>query len=224
MRRLVVASLLSLAFVPAALVLHPREAAACSCMPSPGPIEAAQSSDVVFQAKLLSVADAPKGGQYDIPSKVFTFEVERTFKGQLDGQVRVITADNSAACGRAYGPEGSQWLIYARREDSAQLRDNLCSRTMSLDKAAADIAELEANPDKLDDASPEPEIEDPGPAEPEPEPIQTGDVGIDIENEQPEPTPKPKRCAVTDDTPAGGLAGLLTLGLGLAFVRRRRRR
>lgn len=225
MRRLRAACLLSLVFVPAALVLQPRVADACSCIPWPGPVEAAQSVDVVFHGVLVSVADAPKPGKYDIQNKVYTFDVLRTFKGQLDERVNVLTADNDAACGRDYGPVGTEWLIYARHDETGALYDNLCSRTRDFQTAGDDIAELEKHADELDDEPPEPEPpEDPGPAEPEPEPFapdmpDTAEVG----DEEPEPTPKPRRCAVVDARPAEGLAGLLTFGLGLALVRRRRR-
>jgi len=215
------ASLLSLLFVPAALVLQPLEAAACSCLPPPEPVAAAQSVDCVFQGKVLSVVDAPKPDQYGLQNKIFTFEVVRTFKGQLDTKVNVVTADNEAACGRNFGVEGTEWLIYARLDDHGQLYDNLCSRSRPMQYADADIAELEEHAHELDDEPPKPEQEDPGPADPEPEPIQP-DMGNADGSEQPEPTPKPDRCTVTDGAPAGGLAGMLTLGLGLAFLRRRR--
>jgi MYXO-CTERM domain-containing protein len=233
MRRLLAVSSLCLLFVPAAVLLQPREAAACSCIPSPGPVEAAQSVDLVFHAKLVSVADAPKGGNFDIPSKAFTFAVIRSFKGDdLSGvEVNVISADNSAACGRGFGKPGEEWLIYARRDDDGTIHDNLCSRSMPIAQASDDIAELEANADRLDDDPPEPEYpEDPGPADPEPDPIPFGDpvdTGDDEDEsntsgEQPEPTAKPGRCTVTEDTPAGGLAGFLTLALGFVALRRRR--
>ena len=218
MRRALVVTLLSVALSPALLVLTTSEAEACSCMKAPPALEAARSVDVVFHGKLVSVADAPKSGQYDLPNKIFTFEVVRTFKGQLDAQVNVLTADNSAACGRNYGDPDSEWLIYARVDDQGQTHDNLCSRTRAIDAAADDIAELEANADSLDQPPEQTTPEEPGPAEPEPEPVlpETAEDG-------PEPAaPSKKGCAVIDATPAdlGGLAGLL--GLGLVLARRRR--
>jgi hypothetical protein len=221
MRRIFAISVLSLALIPAALSLAPSEAAACSCMPSPGALEAARDSDAVFIAKLIRVADGPKGGPHAIPNKVFTFEVTRTFKGQLDAQININTADNSAACGRAYGDVGSEWLIYAQVDDAGQARDNLCSRTTALADASADISLLEANADALDKPDQEPPSTDPGPAESEPEPLQPqpSDNG-------PEPTePSKKGCSVSDaDLDGGGLASLLCLGLvlGLGSTRRRR--
>jgi MYXO-CTERM domain-containing protein len=223
MRRLG-AGLLPLVFASFALVLQPREAEACSCLPPPGPVEAAQHVDSVFLAKLVSVADAPKPDKYGIQNKIFTFEVARTFKGQLDAKVNVKTADNEAACGRNFGTAGEEWLVYAKFDEGGQLYDNLCSRSRPLAYAAEDIAELEEHASELDDEPPRPIPQDPGPAEPEPDPIEpdAGDTVDDDGNAQPEPTPKPSRCVVTEDTPAGGLAGLLALGLGLGFFRRRR--
>ena len=225
MRRILAIGSLCLLFVPATLVLQPSEAAACSCIPSPGPVEAAQSVSAVVHAKLISVADAPKASNFDVPSKAYTFEVVRSFKGSLSGQVVVLTADNSAACGRDYGDPGGEWLLYARVDENGQVHDNLCSRSMPFDQAGDDVAALEANADKLDDAPPEPEMpEDPGPAGPDPftPPDANADDGGNTSSEAPEPTPKPGRCTVTEDTPAGGLAGFLTLAFGFAVLRRRR--
>jgi MYXO-CTERM domain-containing protein len=220
MRRTLRASVLCLLFVPAALVLQPSEAAACSCLPPPGAVEAAQSVDCVFQGKLVSIADAPKPDKYGLQNKIFTFEVVRTFKGQVDSKVNVTTADNEAACGRNFGVEGTEWLVYARVDDAGQLYDNLCSRSRTMTHADADVAELEEHAHELDDEPPKPEPEDPGPADPEPEPIQP-DIGHADGHEQPEPTPKPDRCNVSDGAPAGGVVGMLGLGLGLVLLRRR---
>ena len=222
MRRALVVSLLSLALVPAALSLAPSVAQACSCMPSPGPVEAARGVDVVFSAKLVSTEDGPKNGP-SMGTKLSTFEVTTTYKGQLDAQVRVMTADNSAACGRNFGDPGGEWLIYARVDQEGQIRDNLCSRTMLLADASADIEELVANADSLDQP-PEPEPEPPGPSEPEPEPIPADDGASEGDpnwEEGPEPIATPKKgCAVTNDgSSMAGLFGLLALGLALGFRR-----
>jgi MYXO-CTERM domain-containing protein len=222
MRRIFHVSVVCLALLPAALLLAPSEAAACSCLRSAGAVEAARDSDAVFTAKLVTIADGPQGGPHAMKTKVFTFEVTRTFKGQLDAKININTADNSAACGRAYGDPGSEWLIYARIDDEGQARDNLCSRTTALADASDDIAELEANADTLDQPNEEPKSDPgPGPADPEPEPVlppssEAGDNG-------PEPAePSKKGCSVSDeDLGAGGLGTLLGLGL-LGWTRRRR--
>ncbi|KIG16133.1 hypothetical protein DB30_05005 [Enhygromyxa salina] len=211
--------MLSLALIPAAVVLAPTEAQACSCIRSPGAVESARDADAVFTAKLLAVADGPQPGPHAMQTKIFTFEVQRTFKGQLDAKINIETADNSAACGRAYGDPDSEWLIYARIDDKGQARDNLCSRTTALADAAADIEALDANADTLDQPNEPPPTTDPGPAEPEPEPIQPEAV-----DNAPEPAaPSKKGCSVTaTDIGGGGLATILGFGLLLSVSRRRR--
>ena len=225
MRRAFAVTAVSLVLSTAALALLPSEADACSCMRSPSAVEAARGADAVFTAKLVSSKDVPPSGQYGVATKVFTFEVTRTFKGQLDAKVNVSTADNSAACGRSYGDPGSEWLIYAKIDGEGQTRDNLCSRTTALDKAAEDITELEANADSLDqepnDTAAEPEPVEP--SEPEPEPVIPPDA-----EDGPEPgSPSKKGCSVADGDLGprdlgGALAGLLGLGLIVGWRHQRR--
>jgi hypothetical protein len=205
MRRALTVTLLSLALLPAAL-LTARAAQACSCIQTPPPVEAARNADAVFHGKLISVADVPKNGQYALAHKMYTFEVVRTFKGQLDPQVNIKTTDNGAACGRDFGAPGGEWLIYASIDDQGQAHDNLCSRTRPIEDAASDIAELEGAAGTLDQPN-EPAVE-PGPADPEPEPLPPE------QTEGPEPSkPSKKGCSVSDveTTPLGRLG--LSLGL-----------
>lgn len=220
MRRASTVILFSLALLPAA-VLTTRTAEACSCIKAPSPLEAARDSHVVFHAKLVSVADVPKESQYALAYKMFTFEVLRTFKGQLDAQVNVRTADNSAACGRSYGDPDSEWLIYAHVDNKGQTYDSACSRTKPIEDAAADIAELEANAGTLNQPN-EPPPAGPGPAEPEPVPVTTP---TPEEPEGPAPAePGKKGCSVSDENvPLGPTLGLLGV-LGLLGNRARRRR
>ncbi|EDM75833.1 hypothetical protein PPSIR1_33491 [Plesiocystis pacifica SIR-1] len=228
--RLFVALTLSLSLVGAALAFTPAIAQACSCMRAPEPVEAARGADAVFSAKLVSVAEADSGTP-DFPNKVFTFEVAQTLKGNLDPQVRVITAHDSAACGRDYDEAGSEWLIYARIHDDGQLRDNLCSRTMPLDQAGADLEALEASKDSLS-APPtpsEPAGADEGgdAATPVDVPLVQGEGEVTTATEDgPEPaSPGKKGCAVISAEEAGlggtlGGVGLLAL-FGFFGLRRR---
>jgi MYXO-CTERM domain-containing protein len=213
MRRLLLISCLSVCVSVLSLLAADR-AQACSCMQPPSPVEAARDASVVFHGKLVSVRDAPKtGGPHALAYKIFTFEVVRTFKGQLDAQVNVHTADNSAACGRSYGDPGSEWLVYARVDDNGQTNDSACSRTRALADASEDIAALAGG--DLEQTDEPPPVE-PGPAEPEPAPV------LPQEQAGPEPTePSKKGCAITDLDGGGGLAGLALLGLVAAHRRRR---
>ena len=216
MRRASIATLFSLALLSAGLLI-PEIAEACSCMPPPAPVVAARDADAVFHAKLVSVTDMPSTTPHGLAYKKFTFEVLRTFKGQLDVQVNVQTADNSAACGREYGDAGSEWLIYARVDENGQTHDNLCSRSRPIDNAVEDIAELEANAGTLDQPN-EPPPEPVGGSDHEPEPV--------VQPEQPEPPPpqpSKKGCSISDgETAPIGALGLVLAVFGIAYARRRR--
>lgn len=204
----------ALALAPAALLLGPSEAQACSCMPTKDALTSARDSSVVFEGKLVAVESPKPASPHDLPMKVFTFEVARTFKGQLDSQVRVHTTDNSAACGRDYGKPGDTWLIYARIHDNGEIHDGLCSRTQPIADAAADIAELEANKDSLDQPNPAPDE----PIEPatEPEPVEA-------KPEPPPPVePSKKGCSVGDEPEPFAALALLAL-LALPWSRSRGR-
>jgi MYXO-CTERM domain-containing protein len=216
MRRALTVTLLSLALLPASL-LAVDTAEACSCMPPKPAVESARDASVVFHAKLVSVADMPKSTPHGLANKVYTFQVLRTFKGQLDDKVNVQTADNSAACGRDYGAAGSEWLIYARVDENGQTHDNLCSRSRPIADAVDDIAELLDNADTLDQ-----------PNEPPPEPVEPADPEpVVTPPNEPEPAPvqpSKKGCSVGDEPPLGpiGLALALLGSLGMGLARRRR--
>lgn len=231
MRRALTVTILSLALLPAAL-LTARTAEACSCMAPPPPVEAARNVDAVFHAKLVSVSEVPKAGPHALGNKLFTFEVVRTFKGQLDAQVNIMTTDNSAACGREYGRPSSEWLIYASIDDKGQAHDNLCSRTKAIADAASDIAELEAAAGTLDQPN-DPEVE-PGPADPEPEPVEPEEPEEPVKGPEPvDPGKKGCSMSATETAPLGlslGLLGMLGMfgmlgsrgSLGRGRARRRR--
>ncbi len=222
-RSLVVVAALALTLTGVAL-LAPSVAQACSCMRTKDAVTAARDSTVVFEGKLTAIASPPLASPHDLPMKIFTFERARTFKGTVDQQVRVHTTDNSAACGRDFGKVGDTWLIYARADDKGELHDNLCSRTMAIADATADIAELEANKATLDQPNPQPERPEPEvePADPEPAPIQP------VDNGQPEPA-EPNQAGKTGcsigEPSADPISALALLGLlALPWSRSRRRR
>ena len=225
MRRLLAVSVLSLATIPAALVLAPTRAHACSCVKTPGPVESAQKAGAVFHGELSSVADIPKTKQFELENKAYTFVVVRTFKGNLDPEVKVISAASGAACGRTYGEIGSEWLIYARVDDNGEIHDNLCSRSRPMADAAQDIQELDAA-ESLDAPAEPPNDElTPDQPDPDPDPILPGN-GEEVAEEGgeggPEPaTPSKKGCSTTAGGGSGGLLALLGLGLLARRLRRR---
>lgn len=237
---------LALALPLALLALAtPRIADACSCIQSPGPIPAASDAGAVFEGKILSIADAPAQGDGlgTMPMKVYTVEVLRTWKGtaKVGDKVKIQTADNSAACGRAY-EKGVKYLMYVQNADGGDFSDNLCSRTMKSDQASADFEALgeadgawEAPEDAGGDAGADAGADGPNeeaPTEPAIDPFAPKDEGGEVDPEgapsgdgapaQPQPAEGSSRgCSVDASGDLGGAAALALL-LPLAWRRRRR--
>ena len=127
---------LAAAVVAASTLLLIPAALACSCaQPPPVPI-AVERAAMVFEGTVTQGPVAlPDGGV------TYTFAAARAWKGEPGHEVTITTAAHSAACGRSYA-KGSTWLLYPYRGDDGVLRDNICSRSMPMDSASADVAEL----------------------------------------------------------------------------------
>lgn len=110
--------------IPAAL--------ACSCIPPPPPAQALQQSSAVFLGKVTALDDNP-GGQ----TKTVTLSVEKWWKGGDAAQVKVVTANNSAACGFGFQKDG-RYLVYAfANANGGVMNVSLCSRTADAKNAQA---------------------------------------------------------------------------------------
>ena len=157
-------------------------ASACSCRPPSPPEAALADADAVFEGRTFaseSVGDEQIRWQ---------FEVTRQWKGELPGKVTIVSAANSAMCGRNYEP-GTSYLIYAQREDD-HLEDNLCSRTRAIASASEDLQVLgpgrqpaahpSGAPQRPTDREP-PRIESPPPGPP---PAQPGRRGCTVDPAQ----------------------------------------
>lgn len=105
----------------------------CSCMqPESASVERDRNT-AVFAGKVSSLTPTATGYAVD-------FTVSDQWKGDLGETVQITTGPHSAACG--YNFEiGQAYLVYAYG-DETDLSVSLCSRTTTLDNAAADIAEL----------------------------------------------------------------------------------
>lgn len=193
--------------------LVPAPARACSCIEPPPPRDAADAADAVFQGKVASMeVDKPEGSY--MAFHVYTLEVERTWKGEAVDTLTVRTADNSAACGRAF-EIGESYLVYAKEIDG-RLSDNLCSRTREAARADEDF-------DALGPALGEPDPP-PAPAQPEPPRVEPGSADGAATDAPPPTSPSTRGCAIADasgrERDAAGTFVLLAAWLG---SRRRRR-
>lgn len=133
------------AFVPA---VH-------ACSPAPGwPPSATENlaqKDAAFIGTVTGIMqDRSVNGEYRI-----TFEVEKSYKGDLDDSVIVQTRSSSAACGYDDGydkfEKGTVWAIYADgNEDDGYRTDSLSLNTAYRSVAAAEDAlkELGITPDE----------------------------------------------------------------------------
>ena len=218
-------ALLSLSTVPAAL--------ACSCAPPPDAATAASVSAIVAEATVVSGPLKIEDGS----AVEYNFDVLRTFKGEPGAQLTVTTAVHSAACGRSY-TKGSTWLLYTRQGDDGVVRDNLCSRSRTSDRAEEDFAVLtsavtsaptepdgeqapeegpavEGEPGPEGEPSAEPEVE--VAPEPEPEGATEPEPAAD-EDAEDDPVAKKDGCNV-----AGGVAPSLIVFPLIALLALRRR-
>ena len=109
----------------------------------PAPLVALDNADAVFAGKVIKIV--PNAGDY--PTRLLvTLEVDSYWKGDFGEVVLVETASNSAACGFPF-EEGDSYLVYGNLYETNVLSTNLCTRTVHMDRAGADIREL-GNPER----------------------------------------------------------------------------
>ncbi|HUF03596.1 MAG TPA: hypothetical protein VMM38_05405 [Aridibacter sp.] len=84
-------------------------------------------SKAVFIGK---VVESSKDGD----TKVFTFEVEKFWKGIEDKKVKVTAFENPRY--QAQFREGGRFLVFAKEDETHGLSDGRCSRSKDLDRFA----------------------------------------------------------------------------------------
>jgi hypothetical protein len=132
--------------VAAGLLLAPLadRAAACSCMSSGPPCQAAWTADVVFAGKVRAI-DPVQDNPGLSPLRV-TFDVERGFINAPPAVAEVTTGAGGGDCGYRF-VVGKRYLVYARRSPSG-LTAGICSRTRPIEAAGEDIKYLSSIPAK----------------------------------------------------------------------------
>ena len=210
-------------FVAGAVALGAPEAAhACSCMPWKGPIPAMESSSAVFLGTVEAKAEVK--GEFG-NEHVYTVTVEKRWKGEVEGQVEVRTADNSAACGIVM-ETGTRYLVFASGQPG-QLSTGLCSytKTEAQAKEAGDFDTLGAArgeaAEPVEPAGPDPMNAGGGEDPLEDEPADPRDDRQTAATAAPPSTGKPRGCDVGG---AQGSSGVLALGLLVLVGAARRRR
>ena len=102
-------------------------AQACSCYPTPPPLEAIKGASAVFLAEIKEIADSESIGAGGLNKKV-TCEVKKIWKGVGKKTIEISTEANTASCGFEFS-KGQTYLIYANGPDQDHLSVSLCSRT-----------------------------------------------------------------------------------------------
>ena len=122
---------------------------ACSCVPSPPPLEALDGASAVFTGTVASFRTWSFGAGSEHPAYwSVEFEVDVVWKGP----VRTTTfayVTQSSACGYGNFEIGADFLVYAHQRDLPGVGDDTlfvssCSRTVPLERAEDDLLALGA--------------------------------------------------------------------------------
>lgn len=127
----------SLALVLAVFISMPDASRACSCVAPRAPLVELAASDAVFSAVVKSIT--PFSTAYG-KTHMVKLQVLSRWKGELNTEIYIQTADNSAACGYPF-EKGTSYVIYANMYDNF-LHTGLCTRTARLEHAEVDLQEL----------------------------------------------------------------------------------
>ncbi len=121
------------------LVSLSSDATACSCIPPRAPLAELSESDFVFAGEVKSIT--PRSGEYGRMLLV-RFKVETKWKGDLNSDIVIETADNSAACGYPF-KAGKSYLVYGDIFENV-MGTSICTRTNLLENASEDLRDLDA--------------------------------------------------------------------------------
>lgn len=176
-------------------------------MPPRPPAESLEQAHAVFEG-------TPSGKRPEGTMALrYTFDVSRVFKGELGETVEIVTANNSAACGRNY-EVGKAYLVYASNHDDPNtLSDGLCSRTQLASAAAEDFEVLGEGTAAGADDQPDPDA-------PAAEPPRIDEPAA--EPTSPPPAEPSKRGCSVGEMPHGEGSAAVVLLAGLLIARRRR--
>lgn len=128
--------LVSLVFL---LAVFAAEANACSCVTGGTPCHDYWQATAVFTGTVIySSTTTSKRGAYDIPQRIFRFNIDQRFRGVAGKEVEVRTGLGGGDCGYNFRL-GGQYLVYAYG-DAGKLSTGICSRTRPFSEASDDLA------------------------------------------------------------------------------------
>jgi len=190
----------------------PRAARACSCLPPAPPGDAASRATAVFEGRTF-------GARREQNELRFAFEVTRVWKGEVPPSIEIVTALQSAACGRAY-EFGVPYVVYATARADGTLADNLCSRSRMVVDAVEDLDTLGAGRPPLQEGASAPGPEGPDVEPPRIEPTGGPSSGPSGADDGPTPASPGRRGCIVGALRADAPSGLAFLVLALVLRRR----
>jgi hypothetical protein len=124
-----------------ALLAHPSETLACSCVGGVPLCETFWKTPVVFSGEVLEIKRIPNelGSEY-LPNRLVTFRVDEAWRGGVSGVIEVHTGSGGGDCGFDF-QAGRRYLVFAHQW-KGKLSTGICSPTKLLDKAKDDLAYL----------------------------------------------------------------------------------
>jgi hypothetical protein len=130
------------------LVMHgaAREAAACRCLPSGPPCQAAWDADAIFTGTVRAVDHVTEtvGSGVRVVDTIVRFEIQQPILNMSEGSVELVN-EGMSTCSYRFN-EGQRYLVYARKREDGRLMAGICSRTRPLAEAAEDLRFLSALP------------------------------------------------------------------------------
>ena len=121
-------------------------AAACSCMPSGPPCEAAWTADAVFVGTVRAIEPIDRAAdEWPYQPLLVRFDVESGYINAVPGALDLVTARHEPSCGYPF-VKGVRYLVYALKSPSGRWTSSICSRTRPIHAARDDLQYLEHLP------------------------------------------------------------------------------
>ncbi len=113
---------------------------ACSCAPKPSLRTAVSQASAVFVGRVVSRRTSSWIDHRSTCTRHnYTFEVKKLYKGPRSAELVVFTGHGEGDCGFVF-EAGKTYLVYAY--DVEELETSICTRTVEIMQAEADLAEL----------------------------------------------------------------------------------
>ena len=119
-----------------------ERAHACSCVPSPPPLEALDGADAVFTGTVVSIGSWSVSDDGFIETLAVELDVHRVWKGPTTSTTFVYLHQRSSCMYRGFVP-AEDFLVYAHTHEETLVVSH-CSRTKPLERAEEDLRELGA--------------------------------------------------------------------------------